>query len=75
MTKTVTVIPGQGVANPTGLLLFACLLLDHVEQPDIAERIRTALDSVVRSGEARTQDKGGGASTADFTAAVVRSLS
>jgi len=68
-------IAGQGVANPTGLLLSACLLLDHVDQPDVAGRIRTALDTVVRLGEARTQDMGGEASTADFTAAVVRSLS
>ena len=68
-------IAGQGVANPTGLLLSACLLLDHVGQTDVAGRIRIALDGVVRSGEARTHDMGGNASTADFTGAVVRSLS
>ena len=68
-------IAGQGVANPTGLLLSSCLLLDHVGQTEVAGRIRTALDSVVRSGEARTHDMGGSASTAGFTEAVVRSLS
>ena len=68
-------IAGQGVANPTGLLLSACLLLDHVGQTDVAGRIRTALNKVVRSGEARTRDMGGSATTADFTGAVVRSLS
>ena len=68
-------IAGQGVANPTGLLLSSCLLLDYVGQTDVAGRIRTALDSVVRSGEARTHDMGGSASTAGFTEAVVRSLS
>ena len=68
-------IAGQGVANPTGLLLSACLLLDHVEQADVAARIRAALDDVVRSGRARTRDMGGEASTADFTAAIVRALS
>ena len=52
-------IAGQGVANPTGLLLSACLLLDHVGQTDVAGRIRIALDGVVRSGEARTHDMGG----------------
>ena len=68
-------IAGQGVANPTGLLLSACLLLDHVGQTEVAGRIRIALDGVVSSGEARTHDMGGNASTADFTGAVVRSLS
>ena len=67
-------IAGQGVANPTGLLLSACLLLDHVGQPDVSDRIRVALYGVVRSGEARTRDMGGEASTAEFTDAVVRAL-
>ena len=67
-------IAGQGVANPTGLLLSACLLLDHVGQPDVSDRIRVALDGVVCSGEARTRDMGGEASTAEFTDAVVRAL-
>ncbi len=68
-------IAGHGVANPTGLLLSACLLLDHVEQAEAASRIRAAHDGVVRSGEARTRDMGGEASTAEFTDAVVRALS
>ena len=67
-------IAGQGVANPTGLLLSACLLLDHVGQTEVSERIRAALDGVVRSGEARTRDMGGESSTAEFTDAVVRAL-
>ncbi len=67
-------IVGQGVANPTGLLLSACLLLDHIGQTDVSARIRAALNGVVRSGEARTRDMGGEASTAEFTDAVVRAL-
>ena len=67
-------IAGQGVANPTGLLLSACLLLDHVGQPDVSDRIRVALDGVVCSGETWTRDMGGEASTAEFTDAVVRAL-
>ena len=67
-------IEGRGVANPTGLLLSWCLLLDHVGQADAAGRIRNSLDHVVRSGEARTRDMGGEASTAEFTDALVRGL-
>jgi len=67
-------IAGQGVANPTALLLSACLMLDHVGQPATAERIREALDSVVREGHCRTRDMGGDATTREFTDAIVRAL-
>ena len=67
-------IAGQGVANPTGLLLSACLLLDHVGQEDVAVRIRTAVTSVIRSAAARTHDMGGTDTTASFAVAVKRAL-
>ena len=67
-------IAGQGVANPTGLLLSACLLLEHVGQPEEAARVRTALHSVIRSGVARTRDMGGTDGTAEFTDAVIGTL-
>jgi isocitrate dehydrogenase (NAD+) len=67
-------IAGQGIANPTGLLLSACLMLDHLEQREVASRIRAALDAVVLGGEARTVDMGGSASTKEFTAALVNAL-
>lgn len=67
-------IAGQGIANPTGLLLSACMLLDHVDQGQTADRIRAAVDTVVRAGEVRTADMGGGASTREYTEALVRAL-
>lgn len=67
-------IAGQGVANPTGLLLSACLMLDHLEQRDVADRIRAAVQTVVTDGTVRTIDMGGSATTKDFTAALVRAL-
>ncbi len=67
-------IAGQGVANPTAFTLAACMLLDHVEQPRVAARIRDAVGGVLRSGEARTRDLGGEASTEEFTEAVLRAL-
>jgi len=67
-------IAGQGIANPTGLLRSACLLLDHVEQPEVATRIRDALDTVILANESRTVDMGGNASTTEFTDALVRAL-
>ena len=67
-------IAGQGVANPTSLLLSACLLLEHVGQEDAADRIRGAVDSVLQAGEIRTHDMGGSAGTEAFTAAVLKAL-
>jgi len=68
-------IAGQGVANPTSLLMSACMMLDHLGDPETATRIRDALDRVVQAGEERTVDMGGSSSTRDFTAALVRALS
>jgi len=67
-------IAGKGIANPTGLLLSACMLLDHLGQPDTGDRIRAAVDRVVRAGEVRTPDMGGRASTMDYADALVRAL-
>jgi isocitrate dehydrogenase (NAD+) len=67
-------IAGQGVANPTGLLLSACMLLDHIDQQEPAARIRSALDKVVLEGTARTRDMGGEAGTVEFTDALIAAL-
>ena len=67
-------IAGQGVANPTGLLLSACLMLDHLGRSATADRIREAVSAVVRSGKARTHDMGGDDGTDAFTDAVVGAL-
>ena len=67
-------IAGQGIANPTGLLMSACLMLDHVDQGETATRIRAAVDQVVQAGESRTADMGGTANTKEFTAALVKAL-
>jgi len=67
-------IAGQGVANPTSLLLSACMMLDHVEQTDQAERIRRAIRSVLAGGDIRTRDMGGTDGTQAYTEAVIRAL-
>jgi len=67
-------IAGQGIANPSGLLLSACLMLEHVGKAETADRVRSALDVALASETSRTGDLGGSASTGEFTAAVVRAL-
>jgi isocitrate dehydrogenase (NAD+) len=67
-------IAGKGIANPLALLLAACLMLDHVNKKPIADRIRRAIDRVIRDDGLRTPDLGGKAKTKDFTRAVVKRL-
>lgn len=63
-------IAGQGIANPTALLLAAALMLDHVEQTELATRLRQALQCALHDG-VRTRDLGGQASTQEFARALV----
>ncbi|HUF48728.1 MAG TPA: isocitrate dehydrogenase (NAD(+)) [Vicinamibacterales bacterium] len=67
-------IAGQNVANPTALLLSAVLMLDHLDEPAAATRIREALLSVLAEGRVRTRDLGGSATTTEFAGAIVRAL-
>ncbi|OUL98953.1 isocitrate/isopropylmalate dehydrogenase family protein [Variovorax sp. JS1663] len=64
-------IAGKGVANPTALLLAAALMLDHCRLPDLATRLRKAIDETLNIDKVRTGDLGGNAGTAAFTQALV----
>jgi len=67
-------IAGKGVANPTALLLSALLMLRHLGEDAIADRISRALGLVLGDDQIRTRDLGGTASTAEFTSAICRRL-
>jgi isocitrate dehydrogenase (NAD+) len=67
-------IAGKGIANPTGLMLSAAMLLDHVAQPEAAARLRAGIMAALGSAETRTGDLGGRANTAQYTEAVIRAM-
>jgi isocitrate dehydrogenase (NAD+) len=67
-------IAGKGIANPTGLMLSAAMLLDHVEQRDAAARLRTGIMAALASPDTRTGDLGGRTNTAQYTDAVIRAM-
>jgi isocitrate dehydrogenase (NAD+) len=67
-------IAGKGIANPTGLMLSAAMLLDHVDQRDAAGRLRAGVTAALASPETRTGDLGGRANTAQYTDAVIRAM-
>ena len=67
-------IAGQGIANPSALLLAACLMLDHVGERFRADRIRRALENTINVGTSSTKDLGGNATTMQFADAVIAHL-
>ena len=67
-------IAGKGIANPMALLLSGVLMLRHIGEGRIADRIMNALGSVLADGNVRTRDLGGTASTIEFTEAICRKL-
>ena len=67
-------IAGKGIANPTALLMSGIMMLDHIRELDAARRVESALHKVYREGKSLTRDVRGTATTAEFTAAVIRAL-
>jgi isocitrate dehydrogenase (NAD+) len=67
-------IAGQGLANPTALLLSAVMMLRHIGEHDAAARIDSALERVLVAGAVRTRDLGGAASTSAFADALCQAL-
>ncbi len=72
-------IAGKGIANPSGLLLSAIMMLVHINQRSVAERIHNAWLATIESGfhtadiyrEGHSIKK---ASTSEFTQAVIQNL-
>ncbi len=67
-------IAGKGVANPTAVMLAACQMLDHMGQDALAQRIQTAVETVLRERKHLTRDLGGTATTEQYTDAVIAGL-
>jgi isocitrate dehydrogenase (NAD+) len=67
-------IAGKGIANPTALLLSAVLMLRHIDEGAIADRIMNGLSEVLADGAVRTRDLGGRSSTIEFTDAICRNI-
>jgi isocitrate dehydrogenase (NAD+) len=67
-------IAGKNIANPTALLLSGVLMLRHIRESAIADRIMKALEKVLTEGRVRTHDLGGRASTTEFAEAICEQL-
>ena len=65
-------IAGQGIANPSALILAAAMMLDHLGEADAGDRVRRAIVATIVADRVRTRDLGGTASTREFGDAVAR---
>ncbi|HUF28877.1 MAG TPA: isocitrate/isopropylmalate family dehydrogenase [Gemmatimonadaceae bacterium] len=67
-------IAGKGIANPSALILAACMMLDHLDDMARGDRIRKALEATIREGKTVTRDLGGTAGTDQFADAIIDRL-
>ncbi len=67
-------IAGQGKANPCALLLAAAQMLDHIGQPENAERLRRAIVATMEAKDSLTGDLGGTGNTMGFAKAIASRL-
>lgn len=65
-------IAGKGIANPTGLMLSAAMLLDHIGQTEPAAKLRKGVFAALADATTRTGDLGGQGNTERYTDAVCR---
>jgi len=67
-------IAGQGKANPCALLLAAAQMLDHIGQPENAERLRKAIVATMEAKDSLTGDLGGTGTTMSLAQAIASRL-
>ena len=65
-------IAGRGIANPTALLFSALMMLRHLGEYEIADRIQESVLRICAEGRCLTGDLGGKATTDEYTAEVIR---
>lgn len=67
-------IMGKNLANPVGTFWSCAMMLEHLGEPDAANRLMQAIENVTATPELHTRDLGGKAGTGDVTRAVCRFL-
>lgn len=65
-------IAGKGIANPTALLASGVMMLRHLGEYAMADRIADAILEVCSEGKIVTGDLGGTASTEEYTKELIR---
>lgn len=64
-------IAGKGLANPTALILSACMMLDYLGMDKEAKMVRDAMEKTLSNKDNFTKDLGGDKSTEEFTQIIL----
>jgi isocitrate dehydrogenase (NAD+) len=67
-------IAGKNLANPMALILSGAMMLDHLGEPQAADRVRSAVNAVLSEGQKLTRDLGGTAGTTEIAEAIAARL-
>jgi isocitrate dehydrogenase (NAD+) len=67
-------IAGKGLANPLALIMTAEMMIHHIGEHAVADKIRKAYDAVLTEGKSLTRDLGGSAGTEQFADALVEKM-
>jgi len=67
-------IAGQGIANPTAILMSAIVMLRYIGEQAAAKSVEDAMMAVFAEGTVRTKDLGGTAKTAEFANAIIEKI-
>jgi methanogen homoisocitrate dehydrogenase len=67
-------LAGRGIANPSAMILSACMMLDYLDEQDEAQRLENALMEVLKEGETVTPDLGGTSTTTKMALAIKQKL-
>ena len=67
-------IAGKGVANPLALIMTAEMMIHHLGEHDVANKIRRGYDAVLEEAKFLTRDLGGSAGTEQFADAVIAKM-
>jgi isocitrate dehydrogenase (NAD+) len=67
-------IAGKGVANPLAIIMSGVMMLNHIHEEKLAEKIKAAYNAVLAEGKTLTRDLGGTAGTNDFADAMIAKM-
>jgi isocitrate dehydrogenase (NAD+) len=67
-------IAGKGIANPLAVIMSGVMMLRHLHEDAVVDRIERAYGPVLTEGKTLTRDLGGSASTTEFTDAIIAKM-
>jgi isocitrate dehydrogenase (NAD+) len=67
-------LAGKNAANPLALIMSGVMMLNHIHEEVMAQKIKKAYDTVLTEGKDLTRDLGGTSSTNEFADAIIARL-